>query len=118
MRAKAFDALDTLPEDDPREFAFGLVVSHENQHGETMLQALNLRSGRRCSIPRAAAARAASGVAGTSVLVPAGPFVLGVDAATEPFSLDNERPAPRRRHPGVPDRPGAGDQRRMARVHR
>ena len=34
-----------------------------------------------------------AGVAGTSVLVPAGPFVLGVDAATEPFSLDNERPA-------------------------
>jgi iron(II)-dependent oxidoreductase len=27
------------------------------------------------------------------VLVPGGPFVLGVDAADEPFSLDNERPA-------------------------
>ena len=26
-------------------------------------------------------------------LVPGGPFVLGVDAATEPYSLDNERPA-------------------------
>ena len=34
-----------------------------------------------------------AGVAGSSVLVPAGPFVLGVDAATEPFSLDNERPS-------------------------
>ncbi|RIS95960.1 ergothioneine biosynthesis protein EgtB, partial [Mycobacteroides abscessus] len=33
------------------------------------------------------------GVAGTSVLVPEGPFVLGVDAVDEPFSLDNERPA-------------------------
>src|SRR6202012_5410048 len=32
-------------------------------------------------------------LAGTSVLVPAGPFVLGVDAASEPYSLDNERPA-------------------------
>ena len=27
------------------------------------------------------------------MLVPAGPFVLGVDAASEPYSLDNERPA-------------------------
>jgi len=34
-----------------------------------------------------------SGVAGTSVLVPAGEFVLGVDAGSEPYSLDNERPA-------------------------
>ncbi|HEV7850477.1 MAG TPA: SUMF1/EgtB/PvdO family nonheme iron enzyme, partial [Mycobacterium sp.] len=33
------------------------------------------------------------GVAGTSVLVPGGPFVLGVDAVTEPQSLDNERSA-------------------------
>ena len=32
-------------------------------------------------------------MAGTSVLVPGGPFVLGVDAVTEPHSLDNERPA-------------------------
>ena len=75
-------------------FNFGLVISHENQHDETMLQALNLRIG------PAAAGRAATplppgrpGVAGTSVLVPGGPFVLGVDAVTEPHSLDNERPA-------------------------
>ncbi|MFZ1179891.1 MAG: SUMF1/EgtB/PvdO family nonheme iron enzyme, partial [Mycobacterium sp.] len=33
------------------------------------------------------------GLAGTSVLVPAGPFVLGVDAVSEPYALDNERPA-------------------------
>jgi iron(II)-dependent oxidoreductase len=32
-------------------------------------------------------------VAGTKVPVPGGPFVLGVDAAEEPHSLDNERPA-------------------------
>jgi gamma-glutamyl hercynylcysteine S-oxide synthase len=91
VRAKAFDALDALTDEDPA-FAFGLVVSHENQHGETMLQALNLRSGTPLleALGRVPAGRA--GVAGSSVLVPAGPFVLGVDAATEPFSLDNERP--------------------------
>jgi gamma-glutamyl hercynylcysteine S-oxide synthase len=92
VRDKAFDALDALADDDPA-FAFGLVVSHENQHGETMLQALNLRPGAPLleALGRLPAGRA--GVAGTSVLVPAGPFVLGVDAATEPFSLDNERPS-------------------------
>ena len=92
MRAKAFDALDTLTEDDPA-FAFGLVVSHENQHGETMLQALNLRSGTPLLDSRGRLPAGRVGVAGSSVLVPAGPFVLGVDAATEPFSLDNERPS-------------------------
>src|SRR5215469_3900647 len=32
-------------------------------------------------------------IAGERVFVPGGRFVLGVDATTEPFSLDNERPA-------------------------
>lgn len=44
VRDRAFDALDALHDEDPG-FVFGLVVSHENQHGETMLQALNLRAG-------------------------------------------------------------------------
>ena len=92
VRNKALDSLDALPEDGD-EFNFGLVVSHENQHDETMLQALNLRSGpalldRGTPLPSGRA-----GVAGTSVLVPAGEFVLGVDAVTEPHSLDNERSA-------------------------
>ncbi|WP_445167431.1 ergothioneine biosynthesis protein EgtB [Mycolicibacterium sp. Dal123E01] len=96
VRAAALDVLDTLPDrDDDAEiaFRFGLVISHENQHDETMLQALNLRSGAPILAPRAALPHGRPGVAGTSVQVPAGPFVLGVDAATEPLSLDNERPA-------------------------
>ncbi len=92
VRARAFDALDALPEDDPA-FAFGLVVSHENQHGETMLQALNLRPGTPLLDAWGPVPEGRTGVAGSSVLVAAGPFVLGVDAATEPFSLDNERPS-------------------------
>ena len=75
------------------EFNFGLVISHENQHDETMLQALNLRSGPALLDRGAALPPGRSGVAGTSVLVPGGAFVLGVDAVTEPHSLDNERPA-------------------------
>lgn len=92
VRDKVFDALDALPDDDPG-FAFGLVVSHENQHDETMLQALNLRPGAPILSQGAPLPAGRPSQAGTSVLVPGGPFVLGVDAEHEPFSLDNERPA-------------------------
>jgi gamma-glutamyl hercynylcysteine S-oxide synthase len=90
VRNKALDTLDALPEDGD-EFNFGLVVSHENQHDETMLQALNLRSGPALLDRVAPLPAGRPDVAGTSVLVPGGPFVLGVDAADEPYSLDNER---------------------------
>ncbi|CAN5135761.1 ergothioneine biosynthesis protein EgtB [soil metagenome] len=91
VRAKALDALDVTTDDDA--FRFGLVISHENQHNETMLQALNLRDGMPLLGTGAALPAGRAGLAGTSVPVPGGPFVLGVDAADEPFSLDNERPA-------------------------
>jgi len=96
VRAAALDVLDTLPhrEDDAEvAFRFGLVISHENQHDETILQALNLRTGAPILAPRSTLPEGRAGVAGSSVLVAGGPFVLGVDAATEPLSLDNERPA-------------------------
>ncbi len=92
VRAKTFDTLDVLPSDDGG-FAFGMVVSHESQHGETMMQALNLRRGAALLDAGTALPQGRTGVAGTSVVVAAGPFVLGVDEADEPFSLDNERPA-------------------------
>jgi len=92
VRNKSLDSLDVLPEDGD-EFNFGLVVSHENQHDETMLQALNLRSGPVLLDAGSPLPTGRSGVAGTSVLVSGGPFVLGVDAADEPYSLDNERSA-------------------------
>lgn len=102
VRDRALDTLDALPDerrDDPARggsdpaFVFGLVISHENQHDETMLQALNLRSGPPLLDGGAALPSGRPGVAGTSVLVPGGPFLLGVDAVTEPHSLDNERPS-------------------------
>ncbi|OKH62315.1 ergothioneine biosynthesis protein EgtB [Mycolicibacterium sp.] len=92
VRARALDALDALPADDAG-FNFGLVISHENQHDETMLQALNLRKGPALLDAGASLPTGRPGVAGTSVLVPGGPFTLGVDALAEPHSLDNERPA-------------------------
>lgn len=93
IRSKALDALDRLPDEAGAEFPFALVISHENQHDETMLQALSLRSGPPLLGPGAVLPQGRAGVAGTSVLVPGGPFVLGVDASAEPFALDNEGPA-------------------------
>lgn len=92
VRAKAFDALDALP-DGASAFNFGLVISHENQHDETMLQALNLRVGQPLLDTGGVLPAGRRGVAGTSVLIPGGPFTLGVDEPSEPHSLDNERPA-------------------------
>ncbi|MDX1885889.1 ergothioneine biosynthesis protein EgtB [Mycolicibacterium sp. 120270] len=94
VRDKALDDLDSLSDDDTEAaFNFGLVISHENQHDETMLQALNLRSGPSLLDRGSPLPPGRPGVAGTSVLVPGGTFVLGVDAVTEPESLDNERSA-------------------------
>jgi iron(II)-dependent oxidoreductase len=97
VRSKALDALDVLPEEDGTgvdpAFVFGLVVSHENQHDETMLQALSIRTGQAILGRGAPLPSGRPGVAGTSVPVPGGPFVLGVTAAAEPMSLDNERDA-------------------------
>ena len=96
VRSAVLDALDVLPDDpagDEAAFVYAMVVSHENQHDETMLQALNLRNGAPLLGATAVLPKGRPGLAGTSVLVPAGPFVLGVDAVSEPYSLDNERPA-------------------------
>jgi len=97
VRDKALDTLEALPDDAhgaaEAAFRFGLVISHENQHDETMLQALNLRSGPALLLETRTLPPGRAELAGTSVLVAGGPFVLGVDAADEPFSLDNGRPA-------------------------
>jgi gamma-glutamyl hercynylcysteine S-oxide synthase len=94
VRDKALDSLDALPDaGDETNFRFGLIISHENQHDETMLQALNLRIGPPLLDEGTLLPAGRPGVAGTSVLVPGGEFVLGVDAVSEPHSLDNERPA-------------------------
>jgi iron(II)-dependent oxidoreductase len=110
VRCAALDALDVLsdepvadpgpllpgpprPGSSPGRFVFAMVVSHENQHDETMLQAHNLRTGAPLLAAGAGLPPGRSGLAGTSVPVPGGPFVCGVDAASEPFALDNERPA-------------------------
>ncbi|WP_093797515.1 ergothioneine biosynthesis protein EgtB [Streptomyces sp. Wb2n-11] len=74
-------------------FAFGMVAQHEQQHDETMLITHQLRRGPVALTapppPRPTAATTA-GVP-DEVLVPGGPFTMGT--STEPWALDNERPA-------------------------
>ena len=95
VRGRVLERLGSATGDAPEElFSFVMVEQHEQQHVETMLATHQLRRGEPVlgaggPLPPGRAAPR------DSVLVPGGPFVLGVDGATEPWSLDNERPAHR-----------------------
>jgi gamma-glutamyl hercynylcysteine S-oxide synthase len=74
-------------------FVAALVAQHELQHVETMLATHQLRTG----VPLLAgqplpAGRPVRGGLADSLLVPAGPALIGVDSVDVPGSLDNERP--------------------------
>jgi gamma-glutamyl hercynylcysteine S-oxide synthase len=69
-----------------RGYAFGLVVQHELQHNETMLQTLQVSG-----LVHPGGGPAPVSAAGVAV-VPAGLARLGVDGE-EPWAYDNERPA-------------------------
>jgi iron(II)-dependent oxidoreductase len=97
VRSKVLDLVDTVALEGRRltenGFAFGMIVQHEQQHAETMLATHQLRHG-----PAVLAAQPppepppepATAVRG-EVLVPGGPFTMGT--STDPWALDNERPA-------------------------
>lgn len=90
VRGRVLDLLDRTPADEL--FPYAMIEQHEQQHVETMLATHQLRSGdpvlgRGTALPRGRP------TPGDAVLVPAGPFTMGVDADREPDSLDNERPA-------------------------
>ncbi|MCB5164312.1 ergothioneine biosynthesis protein EgtB [Streptomyces bambusae] len=72
-------------------FAFGMVVQHEQQHDETMLITHQLRKGAAVLAAPDPGPPAGPPVTATEVLVPGGPFTMGT--STEPWALDNERPA-------------------------
>jgi gamma-glutamyl hercynylcysteine S-oxide synthase len=90
VRGRVIDLLERTPEEDL--FTAGMVVQHEEQHDETMYATLQLRQGPPVLLTREPLPPGRP-IAGERVFVPGGPFVLGVDAIREPFSLDNERPA-------------------------
>ena len=73
-------------------FAFGMIAQHEVQHDETMLITHQIRAG----APVLAAAPPPPPPTDAfrlppEVIVPGGPFTMGT--STEPWALDNERPA-------------------------
>ena len=88
MRARSLDVLEEIELDqaDPLlagGFAFGLVVQHEQQHVETMLQTIQLGLG--------APGRVAGLITGNlGDVAEAGSFVMGGD---DDWAYDNERPA-------------------------
>ena len=80
-----------LEESDPLvrgAYVYGLVLQHELQHQETMLQTLQL-SGVAYATPPHEKPQAPPRP--DEVLVPAGPLTLGTN--TEPWAYDNEQPA-------------------------
>ena len=94
VRNKALDALERSPLHGRRleehAFAFGMIVQHEQQHDETMLATHQLREG--APVLRAEPMPPSAGAPlPAQVLIPAGPFTMGT--STEPWALDNERPA-------------------------
>ena len=93
VRSRVFDALERADADTPEDlFAHVMVEQHEQQHVETMLATHQLRAGEPLLGPGTALPPGRQ-LPSESVLVPAGPFTLGVDGTHEPWSLDNERPA-------------------------
>jgi gamma-glutamyl hercynylcysteine S-oxide synthase len=73
-------------------FAFGMIAQHEQQHDETMLITHQLRKGARAlTAPPPPAAPADALSLPREVLISGGPFTMGT--STEPWALDNERPA-------------------------
>ncbi|MFE9396615.1 ergothioneine biosynthesis protein EgtB [Streptomyces flavidovirens] len=97
VRGRALDVLERSPlRGTPlldAAFAFGMVAQHEQQHDETMLITHQLRRGPVALTapppPRPTSATTAD--LAPEVMVPGGPFTMGT--STEPWALDNERPA-------------------------
>jgi gamma-glutamyl hercynylcysteine S-oxide synthase len=93
-RAEALEYLESVRERVPDEDSFlhELVVRHEDQHQETMLQAIELaRLQSAPAVPRAPRPPAPGGHSGfESVLVAAGSCEIG--APDHRFAYDNERP--------------------------
>jgi gamma-glutamyl hercynylcysteine S-oxide synthase len=78
------------------QFSLPLVVQHEAQHQETILQAIALRTDLeyRPRFASMSSPRFAARAVAERVLIPGGPFIMGTD--DREWAYDNERPAHQR----------------------
>ncbi len=88
VRGRVLDRLERAED----LFPYAMVVQHEEQHDETMLATLHLRSGDPVLEPTRVLPPARS-APHDAVAVPGGVFELGVSPLVEPTALDNEQPA-------------------------
>ncbi|MHB1596678.1 MAG: ergothioneine biosynthesis protein EgtB [Streptosporangiaceae bacterium] len=96
VRGRVLDLLDRVrfgTGDLTRDgFVFGMIAQHEQQHDETMLATHQLRDGSPVLVAPPPGPPAPDVLRlPAEVLVPGGPFTMGT--STEPWALDNERPA-------------------------
>ncbi|GAA1912636.1 ergothioneine biosynthesis protein EgtB [Streptomyces sodiiphilus] len=95
VREQALDVLAAAPVDGSPlfdgGFVFGMSVQHEQQHDETMLATHQLRKGPAVLHAPAPGPAPDTTTLPREVLVTEGPFTMGTD--TDPWALDNERPA-------------------------
>jgi gamma-glutamyl hercynylcysteine S-oxide synthase len=97
VRDQAMQLLGDVPTDtgDPLltdRFVLGMIAQHEQQHDETMLATHQLRQGAAVlHAPTPPPAPADATRLPGEVLIPGGLFTMGT--STDPWALDNERPA-------------------------
>jgi iron(II)-dependent oxidoreductase len=111
VRRQAIEALENLPEEQFESggdlvrggFVYRMVLQHEHQHNETMLQTLQLmqretgyRPEPEVELPESPGEEFKNG--GGMIFVPGARFTMGADEAS--FAFDNERPAHPRHLPG------------------
>jgi iron(II)-dependent oxidoreductase len=98
VRARVYAALEHAPLDDPSlpllydGYVYAMVLQHEYQHGETILQTLQLKQGSPYAAPRASPVRPPSIAVDADAMAyfPGGEVPIGTtDRAT---AYDNERP--------------------------
>jgi gamma-glutamyl hercynylcysteine S-oxide synthase len=97
VRERTFDVLDTVDisadAEDPllrQGFAYEMLLAHELQHNETMLQLLQMVEGYESPLVDVATAVDATGVGPEMVAIDAGEYQIGAPARG--FAYDNERP--------------------------
>ena len=95
VRERALEVLDEIDLDDPASdelrdgFVYEMLIAHEHQHNETMLQLLQMVDGYEPPLPEPPAP-AAPGAGPESIAIAGGVHEVG--ASTRGFAYDNERP--------------------------